>query len=937
MLTIYDIKTEYRKQPLGIDTKIPRLSWKIKSDKTGVIQKSYRILAYEDAAEEKMFWDSGIVNSDQSVGIRWNGPELFSKQRVYWKVEVAIVNRETDYETVQSEMTWFEMGLLKETDWKADWIEPENEVEIDGRMPAPYLRKTFTVKEGLKSARLYQSAHGLYEFWLNGEEGTKDRFKPGFTSYYTRLQYQVYDITRSLKIGENCLAVALGDGWWRGTTGGIYRNNFGYKLAYIGQIELQYENGIIEYIVTDESFRTSTGGLISNDMKEGEVFDARLEDEWKLVGYDDSTWNQVHFETDDFARKDVLIASVSVPVRERETFIPIVKQTPNGETVLDFGQNIAGYVKMRLKGQKEGQKITLLHGEALDENGNFTMKNLYIDKPKNKNQQIDYIVKGATVESYCPIFAVFGFQYVLVQGYEGDIDPEDFVAVAVYSNMSETGSFSCSNPLINQLVSNSIWSQKGNFLDVPTDCPTRERSPWSGDSQIYAKTATKFMDVAVFFEKWLKDLSAEQFMSGKVPNTIPMTAAIHNPEELKRRIKQIDAMPDTGMRKQIMKMTLGTSENGGIVDGSAGWGDTAVITPYMMYLCYGDRAILDNQYESAKKWVNYIMHEAEQISERYACMPWYENPEDAKYVWDTDFHFGEWLEPVNHGENPTLELYMNPDYKTATMYYYYSAVLLSRIAEIIEKKEDVKLYREAAAQVKKVYNKYFIQEDGTITENRQAPHVRALAFGLADEMHRDAVAKKLVQMVRENGYKLNTGFLATVHLLPVLAECGYVEEAYKVLEQTGYPSWLYNVKAGATTILETWDGFVKCAESFNHYSYGAVCDFLFEYTAGIRPLLETPGYKKFVICPVVGGTLTEARAEYESNYGKIVSVWKRKGNQICYEFVIPENTSAELYIPACKSEYVKYIEEYPDAVYENSRMKITVFSGKFSFLVTAEC
>ena len=931
-MNIYDLKAEQRIQPLGIDQDKPRLSWKIENQKPNTIQTAYHIFAYQDAKEQELLWDGGKVISDQSVAVRWNGPKLVSGQRVYWKVQVETKGGKGESEHSESKLTWFEMGILQEEDWKAEWIEPEEEVEIDGRMPAAYLRKTFEVRHGLKSARIYQSAHGLYEFWINGAEGTKDRFKPGFTSYYHRLQYQAYDITHILHLGKNCLAVALGDGWWRGTTGGIYRNNFGYKTAYIGQIKLQYEDGSYEYIVSDESFLTATGGLLENDMKEGEVFDARLEREWKNTEYDDSSWNKVHIETDIFARKDMLVASEGVPVREKEVFEPNIKRMPGGDVVLDFGQNIAGYVKMCLRGLKAGEKVTLIHGEALDENGNFTLKNLIIDKPKAKIQRIEYIARGDDEETYCPMFAIFGFQYVLISGYDGEIEPGDFQALALYSDMEESGRFNCSNPLINKLIDNSRWSQKGNFMDVPTDCPTRERSPWSGDSHIYAKTASRFMNVYGFFEKWMKDLSAEQFASGKVPNTIPLTAAIHNPQELKRRMQAIDAMPDEGMTKQIMKMTLGTPENGGLVDGSAGWGDTAVITPYIMYLCYGDKTILENQYESAKKWVEYMQKEAANASERYTDMPWYEEAEDAKYIWDTDFHFGEWLEPVEQGDNPTLELYQNPDYKTATMYYFHSADLLGQIAEILGK-EEATVYKQLARRVKEVYNRYFISEDGTITEGRQAPHVRALAFGLADEEHQSAVAAKLISLVRENGYKLNTGFLATVHLLPVLVDCGYIEEAYRVLEQTECPGWLYNVKAGATTILETWDGFAKCAESFNHYSYGAVCDFLFEYTAGIRPLLDTPGYKKFVLHPVMGGSLKEAKAEYESNYGKIISAWKRMEQGVEYEFKIPVNTSAVIRIPAEKRQYQVVQKEYPQAVYEGGLIVLETGSGEVRFTI----
>lgn len=904
MGSVYCLRTEYLDKPLGIDAEAPRLSWKLHSDKKNVIQKNYRIYAYENPTKQGLIWDSGVKESQQSIAVFWKGPKLRSCQRVFWKVQIELIDYSGNKENVESKLTWFEMGLLEKTDWKAKWIEPEEKVEIDENMPAPYLRKTFSVKKELEYARIYQTSHGLYEFWINGEIGCQDKFKPGFTSYYKRIQYQAYDITNLLILGENCLAVILGDGWWRGTTGGAYRNNFGYKLAYLGQICLKYKDGTEEWIISDETFQTSTGGFVKNYMKFGELYDANLEPEgWKQSNYNTSKWKQVHLEQDDFAAYDNLIASRGLPVREFETFLPIIRKTPNGETLLDYGQNIAGYIRMHLHSLTKGQSVILRHGEALDEEGNFTIKNLSVDQPDAKIQQIEYIAGEESEIVYCPILAVFGFQYVVISGYTNEINPEDFKAIAVYSAMENTGEFSCSNQLINQLVSNSRWSQKGNFLDVPTDCPTRERSPWCGDSQIFAKTAADFTNVYPFFEKWMADVAAEQFESGKVPNIVPMSASIHNKAELSRKQAKIDAIPDTMIIKTVYRMTLGTIEEGGTADGSAGWGDTAVITPYIMYLCYGDKEILRRQYESAKKWVDYMIHQAANKSERYCDMPWYAEEEDSKYIWDTGFHFGEWCEPDREyaDQIPFITLLKNPDYRTATMYLYYSTFLFTQIATILEMKEIAESYRKIADEVKRVFNKYLIPEDGEIEKGWQAQNVRALAFGLCDKKHETTVIKRLVEMLRENGYKLNTGFLSTPYILPVLVEHGYVNEAYRVLEQTECPGWLYNVKAGATTILENWDGFVKCAASFNHYSYGAVCDFLFQYVTGICPLLSTPGYKHFKLKPVIGGSLTKAVASYDSGYGLIESKWEKCEDRIEYEFTIPVNTTALICLPGRES------------------------------------
>lgn len=932
MLEIYDLRTEYRKDPLGIDAEKPRLSWKIRSSESNVMQTAYEITASSDPNGQNAIWNSGRIASDASQHVLWDGPALSSGERVYWKVTVEAGN-----DVAVSPTATFEMGLLHPLDWQAEWIELEDAVDPDAYKPAPYLRREFDVRAGLTKARIYQSAHGLYEFWINGERGTQDVFKPGFTSYYARTQYQAYDITALLVPGRNCWAVALGDGWWRGKTGGITRNNFGYKVSFIGQIVLTYADGTTEVIPSDKRFKTATGGLLKSDMKEGDLFDARLEPGgWKMAGFDDSGWKHTHAESEGHGDVRTLIASRSVPVREHETFSATVLKTPNGETVLDFGQNIAGYVQMKLRGGQPGQTVMLVHGEALDENGNFTQKNIKID-PNTRLQEVEYIMRGKEEEHYIPLFSIFGFQYVLIKGYQGEILPGDFAAVAVYSAMDETGEFTCSHPLINQLVSNSRWSQKGNFMDVPTDCPTRERSPWTGDSQVYVRTATDFMNVYPFFEKWLLDLNIEQFASGKVANTIPSTISIHNPVEWQRQRAKIDAVSDPTI-KMVMEMAMGDLENGSLADGSSGWGDTATITPYTLYLCYGDPRILENQYSSAKTWVDYIIREAEKANPTYADLEYYRNPDDAKYVWDTGYHWGEWLEPdVMLAESPQgiMHLYQHPQYAVATMYYFYSASLVSKMAAILGKPDDEQQYKEIAANVRRVYNTYFIREDGTISEGRQAPNVRALAFGLVDETKKQAVAAKLAQMVTENGCRLNTGFLATPYLLHVLADNGYAELAFKVLEQEQSPSWLFNVKAGATTILEDWQGFEKCVASFNHYSFGAVCDFLFAGIAGIRPEIEHPGYKHFLLKPLVGGTLTEAHAKYESIYGPIESSWIRNGDTVDYTFVVPANTTATVMLTADETSLELIKRTYPDAVYENGRICFSVGSGRWQ--VTGIC
>ncbi|HHV09185.1 MAG TPA: family 78 glycoside hydrolase catalytic domain [Clostridiales bacterium] len=928
MLKVYNLRTEYLEDPIGIDARRPRFSWKIESDRKNVMQSAYKITAAEDPEFKKLLWDSGKVEKDTSQCIRWDGPELVSGQRIFWNVTIWTIEEER-----KSGVAFFGMGLLNHTDWKAKWIEPEGEIDPDVEKPAPYIRKEFAIRKGLVSARAYMTARGVYTFYVNGTAGTDALFTPGNTSYYKRLQYQVYDITDLLGEGNNVLGVILGDGWWRGSTG-IYgiKNNYGYKLAFLGQILLSYDDGTVEEIGSDSSFKTSYGPIIMSDLQMGERFDARINiSGWDRPGYDDSSWRNVTVIDEGFEN---LIATRSVPVRRKERFKPRLLETPNGETVLDFGQNMSGWVELKVQGTA-GKEVVLVHGETLDKEGNFTLHNLGLSSGLKSFQEIHYILSGTGEETYCPHFCMFGFRYALVKDYPGEIKADNFTAVAIYSDMEETGSFSCSNPMLNQLVSNSMWSQKSNFVDIPTDCPTRERAGWSGDAQLYSRTAADFMNVYSFFEKWMADLEAEQYTNGVVTNTIPDTG-FHNPAEAERT-NMINKYPMLSMAPQ--------SKHGepGVFEGAAGWGDAAVIIPWTMYLCYGDQSILENQYSSAKAWVDYMDSCAKNANERYKDTPAYhsytDGELDADYIWDTKFHWGEWLEADKAGEDTNVLLgkqFLLSDPLTATAYYAYSAGLLTKMAELLGKKEDAGKYGRLCEKVKRVYNKYFIKENGHILDDRQAPNVRALAFNLAYEDKKQAVAARLDELVKEKDYHLNTGFLSTPFILHVLVENGYVDTAFRLLEQDTFPSWLYTVGKGATTIWENWMGISPEGElsgSQNHYSYGAVCDFLFAGIAGIRPVIEKPGYKHFELKPLTGGTLTHTAAKYESIYGTIESGWEKKDRNILYTFVIPANTTATVLLQGDERDVDAISKEFKNACFENGRIKFEVGSGYYNIMV----
>ena len=977
-MEIVNLRTENLENPQGTDARHPRFSWQILSDGRGVRQTSYHIICM---SEGKVIWDSGAVVSGQSRNVRYEGASLTSRMSVIWSVEVTAEDEAGSRMSQKSAQAEFSMGLLNDSDWKACWITAEGD-EVSGkklieRLPAVYLRRTFTVKPGLVSAKVYQTAHGLYHFWMNGKSGTEDLFKPGLTSYYYRIQYQVYDVTSLLKAGENCWAVELADGWWRGTTGGTIICNYGRKLAFLGQLELNYDDGTTEVVASDDSFRTGRGGLRASDMMMGDVYDASKEPEnWRLPDFDDSGWKTAlipdgadHFRGADADRISAevrekgidsvdyygaeLIASRSVPVRAKESFAGKAFRDPAGHLVIDFGQNIAGRVRMTLRKTSQGQRVHLIHGETLDHNGNFTTMNVNKTAlPVDAFQEVTYLCRGAEEESYVPEFSIFGFRYVCVEGYEGEIREGDFTAQAIYSDMRESGTFTCSNELINKLVDNCRWSQKGNFMDVPVDCPTRERNAWTGDAQVYVRTAADFMDVYSFYEKWLYDQRLEQYQSGKVGITFPATSSVHDPRQLGR------------MQEQSSSAAIaGPAGEGNIGEDSTGWGDAAVWLPWVMYQCYGDETILRQQYDIARKWVDFELQTAQEMNPLYADTPAYHHSEDGEsdgsYLLDLRFQYGEWNEAFGISAQPSEEelqksqaaldegqkvwdnahsvsssaesgedtddsagmserekeaaaakkagqervnMYLQMLAKkgnavVATAYMYRSADCVAKMAEILGKGEDAAKYRRIADRIRRVYSEYLIADDGVIEAGHQAPYVRALAMGVCSEEKKPLVEAQLIKEIRGNDYRLNTGFLSTPFLLPVLCDMGEVETAYRILEQTKRPGWLYPVLRGMTTIPESWAGVDTLVDSLNHYSYGAVSEFLFGYTAGIRIDEDHPGYAEFELHPVPGGTLTAASAAFESPYGMIRSAWQRQGHDFCYQCDVPVNTTAHITLP----------------------------------------
>lgn len=901
------LRCEYLINPIGIDIKKPRLYWQLEAskDKYGIKQSAYQIEAAESLEElnsEKLIWNSGRIESDECIHIVYGGKELKSRERIYWKVKIWDQNGK---ESEWSEPAYFEMGLLKVEDWKAKWIDPEKEIDSKKRYPASYLRNQFYLEEKIKKARLYITSCGVYEASINGRRVGNEVFTPGATNYDKRLQYQTYDITEYLYKGNNAIGVILGDGWFRGTLGNnSLRNVYGEHLLLLAQLEIELMSGKIVTIVTDDKWKTTNEGPIRlSDLQDGEIFDAGREmDSWDTVNFKDDKWMKVNIGNWDYR---VLVGSNSVPIKEKERFSPKVLKTPDGNTVLDFGQNMAGYVEFKVKGEK-GRKVTLVHGETLDENGNFTMEHLNnSSKPKNYplKQEIQYMLSGNGVEVYKPHFTYHGFRYVLVKNWSEKVEDKNFTAIAVYSDMEQTGEFQCSNEMINKLVQNTIWSQKSNFLDIPTDCPQRERAGWTGDAEVFARTGSTLMNTAAFLTKWMKDVALQQGKDGKIPNIAP----------------SVGIEKDKGMKT---------------IEGSAGWGDAAVIIPWTIWKVYGDKRILEEQWESMKAWVDY---EANCAKKTHWSRVFKINPY-RKYTWDTKFHWGEWAEPVSKdykGPNIVKQVIFSVP-EVATAYFAYSSRLLSECAEILGKKDEAVRYKELSENVTKAYVYNFTRK-GEINSSRQCLYVRPVAFELLPEYKGKEAVSKLDELVRERDYHIGTGFLSTPFICKVLSDYGYVETAYKLVEQTNCPSWLYAVTKGATTIWEHWDGIDENGvprESLNHYSYGAIVGWFFQCVVGIDIEKYSAGYKHFIISPKPGGSLTKAKGIYNSLYGKIESSWEYLRECLKLKIKVPPNTSAKVIFPCKQVDKIEITEgsENIDKIYLDKGFAcVNVDSGSYEF------
>jgi alpha-L-rhamnosidase len=825
---------------LGVTVANPRLSWQLPD--AAVEQRSYDVRLGDGR--------TATVESADHVLVPWPFGPVGSRTRLEWQVRVVTDSGSSDW----SDPAWFETGLLRADDWTAAWISPqEDDIPPPGERPAHVLRHEFHLDALPVRARLYATAHGFYESFLNGRRVGDAELAPGFTEYASILHVQMVDVADLLGPGHNVWEVVLSDGLYRGKHGNSKTaDGFGHTVAFLGQLEMADRR-----IVTGADWRSSTGAITAADLMAGQREDHRRSpDRWRPV---------LLAEPDGAA----LLGSPAPPVRRVQELRPVsVSPHPSGSQIVDLGQNITGWMRLTDLGPRD-TRIELVHGEALDHTGDVTTAHL---EPSGVPLgQVDVVIAAGTPgETFEPRHTVHGFQYVRVEGHPGGLTPDDATGVVVHSDLRRTGWFRCSDERINQLHEIADWSFRDNACDVPTDCPHRERSGWTGDWQLFIPTAAYLYDVAGFSLKWLRDLAAAQQPDGLLPNYVP--------DHRRRR-----AVAEADLRWY------------GLL-GSSGWGDACAIVPWEMYRAYGDTDVLAEMWPTILGWLRYAANAARtrRHQARAAARP--EPQPHEQFLWDGGWHWGEWHEPVDQVE----PFWLADQGSVGTAYLHHTAALAARIGRLIGRDDDVAALDELAAGALDAWRREYIGADGALIPDSQANHVRALAFGLVPDQLRAQTAARLVELIRATGNHLTTGFLATPMLLPTLADAGHVDVAYDLLFQPTPPSWLAMVDRGATTVWEAWNGIDEhgdAHDSLNHYVKGAVISFLHRYVAGIRLHDDVPAYRRFRIEPHPGGGVTWAESAHDSPYGRIESSWRIDGDRFDLTVTVPPGTSADVRMP----------------------------------------
>jgi len=879
-LRVEDLLCNGLKNPLGTSCCNPFFRWKLAGEERNVQQTKFRLqISTEKSFEEKFVVFDILENSFQQQ-IEWKFV-LEEKTKYFWRVKSCVCCESVkEAWTGWSEMANFETGLLDALSWKGKWIEADEDFykeadkvcrkfwllkkdlyKIPGHIPddlegypdgdqglrrIPYFKKEFRVQEEIEKARIYISARGLYELHVNGKKIGKCALAPDFTAYDKCIYYQTYDLTEEIKKGENCFDILLGDGWFAGHAQGICGKNhlYGEKPALIMQAEICYTDGTKQEIISDDSFIAYTGPLLYADMFMGEYLD--LQQKNNSYGTVEKKYSKEVL----MPQKGECIETVSV-LKALDFHL-----LDDGSYVVDFGQVHAGRVRINFEGEA-GSFIKIKCSEILNPNGSGDILNPVTQSPYHvQTNHVKLAEEGTYL--YEPQFSFQGYRYIKISGMKNKLKLSNCTSAVLQSALKDTCYFKTSNSNLNRLVSNAYWSQRGNMLSIPTDCPQRERGGFTGDAQIFCPTATWLQDVSAFFQRWLEQCRLEQLKRGQIPIVVPYNPAYSDYE------------PNPGWT-------------------SAGWGDAIIFMPWDLYSAYGDIRFLEDNFEAMEKWMDYVADcAAETMPEQYYMQ--FDKAIYQKYLWNTGFHWGDWLMP---GMSAKEGVILSKEI-TASLFYYREAGVMAEISKTLGKEEKTRHYLELKENIKNAFHMFYITKENLLTNELQGLYVMAIAFGIVEGEKKSIFAKRLDELVKNANYHLGTGFLSTPFLLDVLWDSGNHVTASKVLYQETCPSWLYEVKNGATTIWEQWDGIDENGKikgtSFNHYAFGSVCDFIFRRIAGVEKLEQ--GFRKIKINPELIENIDFAEFSYDTIYGKLEVNWKKTEEGLKLEVTIPHGVTA---------------------------------------------
>ncbi len=872
--------------PIGFYDSIPTFSWKLPQSKDTKKQMAYAIVVASkpDALPNNPdVWSSGKVISNQSVFVKYEGTPLKSRQKVYWQVRYW---NEENQESNWSKVANIEMGLLSNSDWKGKWIKMPDPKKWDTtrfgtRLFKPqYLRNDFKIDSEVKKARLHITSKGVFEARINGKKIGNDVLTPGWTPYHKRIETLTYDVTENVQKNENTLGITLAEGWHSGRFGPKRRwDTVIAPPQVICQLEIEDIKGNQKIITSDKNWKaTREGPLRTSGLYDGEVYDANFEmPNWSKSQFDDSSWKTV--ETEDINPKTQLIPKKHATLKNKMTLQPVeIIQQDDDKVLFDFGQNMVGVVHINLP-VKKGDTIKLRHGEMLTAEGKLFMGNL------GSAQATDYYIhKDNDTISWQPKFTFHGFRYVELSGYNKAYNPQKYWATGMvqHSDFNMSGNFHSSNAKLNQLHSNIQWGLRGNFFDVPLDCPQRsERLGWTGDAQVFIPTSLFLSDTHAFWSAWLTSMREEQFGNGGVPVVVPNF---------------------TGNFAQ------------------AGWSDACTIIPWELYFRTGDIKVLEDNYKMMQKWCDYHTSESTNYVSHMSTV-------------------GDWLQPYSQQKDDRRG--DTPNTLISSAFYAYSVQLTMKSAEVLGFKEDVKHYQELLNTISKAFEEEFFDGNGKIKAPytpTQTGYLLALGFNILPEKTANKAINHLVKLIAENDTHLRTGFIGTPVLASVLDTTGNTDLLYEILFKETYPSWFYSINQGATTMWERWDGythdngFADRALSFNHYAYGAIGQWMYERIAGISPL--EAGYKKILFAPMPHSKLNKASGSYKSQYGKIKSSWKFVESDFIYKISVPPNTSAKVILPLFNKQPNLMINgnEVKFQVYKNSLILNNLESGDYELV-----